>query len=74
MNLKVITSQNATECDLHHFVTEASSLMLSPGQIPHELETTIGNSQPFRIVRVDPDGSAHYHQLLGCTRLTILND
>lgn len=67
-----------SEVRLHHFVVEASSLGLKPGEWPRTVQTNIGNGQPFvwTCCGMSEDEVTHWHyaQICGCTTLDILND
>jgi hypothetical protein len=66
------------ESRLHHFVAEASSLELAPGDWPRTIETNRGNGQPFVMIGVArQDGelvAVEYRQACGCITLTVFND
>jgi len=68
-----ITTQNATETRVHHWTTEASCLGLPVGKFPQQIETDLGNGQPFLCTSVTAE-RATYRQNYGCLELTIYND
>ena len=68
-----ITAQNAQEVECHRFLAEASELGLPPGEFPRTIGTTLGNQQPFVLLRRNEE-VAKYRQELGCLTLDILND
>ena len=75
----MITRDNAYESSPHDFVTEASSLGWKPGFWPQQLPTTLGNGRDLvRDSSPTVEGGDligwRYYQMLGCIRLTILND
>lgn len=72
MTIKV-DQGNATEDRFHNWVTEASTLGLKPGEIASSIETTLGNRQPFLVMRIDED-RVTYLQDCGCLMLIVLND
>ena len=66
---------NCSETETHQFWTEASSLGLAPGSFPMTMETTMGNGQPFQLLRTEEDGNVLiYRQALGCIILRVFND
>lgn len=71
---ELVDNGTVSEQHLHEFFTEASDLRWPVGlQIPHQLETELGNGQPF-ILRHLNHQSAVYFQGNGCITLTIFND
>lgn len=75
METVAVSNQVATEYEVHHFVTEASTLGLPPGQYPDRLEVApeFGNGQP--LLRATANAAAViYRQALGCVELHVLND
>lgn len=72
--MRVEQSLRLPEFELHHFVVEASTLGLAPGQWPASIETDMGNGQPFVLGVVMSDGTHIYQQALGCIALHVLND
>ena len=74
-----ITHDNASEYDLHRWVTEASDLGLKPGDFPLSFNTTLGNGHPFFLSGGDktPDGDiagVRYRQGNGILSLLVIND
>jgi hypothetical protein len=51
----------------------ASDLEIPVGQIPRQLETSLGNKQPFQLVNYDED-CWNYAQSMGCITLKVWND
>lgn len=73
--MHMVTNENASEEKLHHWVTEASTLGLRPGEVPSSMETDLGNRRPFLLVEHRVQGSAWmYQQEFGCIFLTVFND
>jgi hypothetical protein len=70
----LVEQGTVTETEVHRFVTEASTLGLSPGSFPALLETELGNGLPFTRQRTRPDGSVIYQQHFGCVQLVVFND
>jgi hypothetical protein len=70
----IVTSKQCTEYETHRFSAEASELGLPPGFWPHELETDMGNKQPFVAIRRLEDGGVVYAQRFGCIELKVFND
>lgn len=71
----VITTDNveASSITLFSYTAEASELGLAPGEWPEQMETTLGNGQPFvRAFLTGRKGS--YLQSGGCIRLYVFND
>lgn len=68
-----VDRDQAMETKLHTFSAFASDLGMQPGYFPDEIETNIGNGEPFIRIRLDSIGGA-YKQRLGCAFLTIFND
>lgn len=58
----------------HHYIIEASTLGLRPGQWPGAINTTMGNGQPLHQVRRLPDGGVRYGQAFGVVYVDVLND
>lgn len=75
----IVNLTNASEHEVHKFVSFASDIGLRAGQWPEKLETTLGNKQPFVRVRkkLDTEGDLQYvvyEQALGCCSLRVYND
>lgn len=70
-----ITSKNALEIETHRWTIDASELGLAPGAAyPAQIETDLGNGQPFIHTHFDGNQTAHYAQALGCLILKVFND
>ena len=71
----VVSPLNAFESDLHVWITEASDLGLPvlSHEWPDQLETTLGNGQPFVLSRRTAE-YAEFRQSLGCLSLRVFND
>lgn len=66
------------EVETHKFTCEASQLGLKPGEWPTQIETNLGNSMPFLVLRREERSGdllwVDYMQANGCTFLRIYND
>lgn len=56
-----------------HYVIEASTFGLKPGQVPVTIATDMGNKQPFGLISLNEE-RAEYRQTYGIIKLTVLND
>jgi len=70
--MNTVTRELVTETDPLTFTTEASMLDIPPGRVPRELQTTLGNEQPFALVDWDAH-SMTYRQRLGVLKLVVWN-
>lgn len=74
-----VTAENTCEWAVHRFITEGSTLGISPGvHAPRSLTTTLGNQQPF-VLQPCPRGEeesllGYYRQSMGCIDLKVMND
>ena len=69
-----VNNDDAFEFEVHRFVADASALGLKPGEWPRQLETTMGNKQPFLMMTRKLPEYVIYAQANGCIRLTVYND
>ena len=70
--MKTVTEKDVTEYQHLTFTAEASSLGITPGKVPQQIPTELGNGQPFQLVNISQE--LLYRQQLGCIQLIILND
>lgn len=69
-----ITSEMVTEAEHFCFITEASTVGLPPGNFPAAINTDLGNGHSLVLDRICMHGHAHYRQVMGCIKVTVLND
>jgi hypothetical protein len=60
------------------FLAEASELGWPVGRCPKILQTTLGNGQPLKLIRIDYDAEgeaikANFKQRFGCIGLIVFN-
>ena len=70
----IVDSDNAMEQPFYNWVTEASTLELPPGEWPLQIETTLGNGQPFIRAGQTEDETRVYYPRRGCLKLTVFTD
>lgn len=79
VTVKPIGIHDVSEGELHKYTTEASTLGWKPGEWPKQIDTTLGNCQPFirkKWLR-DQDNDLYavvYWQAFSAAELHVLND
>ena len=69
----VITPENVDEYEPGTFHADASDLGLAVGEVPPVLETTLGNTKNFMLIK-HTASAFYYSQVCGGITLTIYND
>lgn len=73
MPVTVLEAKHVTSAGGFTFLADASDLGWKPGHVPHHLNTTLGNKQPFNLINAT-DEVFIYDQQNGCVRLRVYND
>lgn len=74
-----VAREQAAEIGSHRWLAEASEVGLKPGEFPGQIETDIGNGQPFirKRYQCNADGDVlvvEYWQAFGICQLHLIND
>ena len=74
MAVQEVSYLNASEVELHKFITDASTLNIPPGRWPFAIQTKMGNGQDFIGIARQRNGDyARYRQALDILELKVFN-